>query len=315
MTFGSGFGKDWRTSHRKRVGTAKPGQANANIIRPMTNRTPSVPAKAVRHEPGPSVQAPAVLYDSNGPALPPPQLGPAVFIPAVQGDERPPGQFSVVILSASPANLKASLRGLFMNEPGMMGRVIVVDDGAKKGFEDLPGVVWVDGQKPFVFARNSNIGIRKAGQHDVILLNDDAVLQTPGGFTLLEQACRLRPGLGICSAGIMGHVGNPNQVSQGTPGVRLELQKLAFVCVYIPRSVIHEIGMLDERFVGYGYEDDDYCTRVSRAGLSMGVFDGCFVEHESVPSTFRAKPDYAQLITENRLRYEEKWRDPSKSGR
>jgi GT2 family glycosyltransferase len=200
------------------------------------------------------------------------------------------------------------LIGVFKNEPDFVGRVIVVDDGARRGLGDLPGVIWVPGKKPFVFARNANIGISMAGSNDVILLNDDAILMTPGGFTLLEQAARQRPNMGLCSAGIYGHVGNENQKVRGFSGVRFEEKRLAFVCVLIPGGIIQEIGSLDERFIGYGYEDDDYCLRVTRAGFSLGVFDGCVVEHDSVPSTFRARRDYPKLITENRLRYEEKWR-------
>ena len=38
--------------------------------------------------------------------------------------------------------------------------------------------------KPFVFARNVNLGIEAAGDADVILMNDDATqLRTPYGFT------------------------------------------------------------------------------------------------------------------------------------
>lgn len=308
MTFGSGFGRDWRVPRRKGHKGKVITQPNANIIRPTSNQGPSVPAQVVRYESGPSVPADAVLHEQGGPSVPAPQLGKAVFLPQQFEANLDYQRFSVVILSATPSNLKASLGGIFKNEPSLLGRVIVVDDGASKGLEDLPGVVWVKGKKPFIFSRNSNIGIEKAAPNDIILLNDDAVLQTPNGFSLLSQACRQRPNLGICAAGVVGHVGNLNQVTRGSSGVRKEFAKLAFVCVYIPNAVIQEVGPLDERFVGYGYEDDDYCTRVARAGFDMGVFDGCIVEHESVPSSFRAKTDYPKLITENRLRYEEKWR-------
>ncbi len=217
-------------------------------------------------------------------------------------------RFHVVILSNSSENLRACLRGIFRNEPDLVGRVIIVDDGCKKdGLEELPGITWVNGAKPFVFARNANLGIKRA-LNDVVLLNDDAVLQTPKGLSILAQAVHERPKLGICSAGITGHVGNVNQYCQESKGVRAEAQKLAFMCVYISRRVIRAIGPLDERFVGYGYEDDDYCLRAQNAGFQMGTFDTCVVNHGDVPSTFRAMKDYDQLITANRVRYEEKWK-------
>jgi hypothetical protein len=306
MAFGGSFGRPW--------GPRKPGDP---LIKPIQktqkaiirNTKSSVPAKVIRHtRAGERVEndpAPTIRYTPTQEfrkAYPPPVLIPAQYNVAL-GTVK----FKVIILSAEAANLKACLQGLFICEPDLMDRVIVVDDGAKKDLEDLPGVIWVAGKKPFVFSRNVNLGIRAADGDDVILLNDDGILKTPGGFTLLAQACRERPNMGVCSAGILGHVGNHNQNTQGVDGVRQELKKLAFVCVYIPRAVIDEIGYLDERFVGYGYEDDDFCTRAFRGGFSLGIFDRCMVEHASIPSTFRAKPDYAQLITDNRLRYEKKW--------
>lgn len=280
MSFGGAFGRGWGNERRNKKKTSK---TIKKLPRPSRK----------------SRKAAGVLRTPR--RLAPDQIPKEYSVPLGARD------FNVVILSASPSNLKACLKGVFQNEPNLMEKVVVVDDGAKEGLEDIPGVIWVPGIKPFVFARNANVGIKRAAPHDVILLNDDAILQTPGGFTLMEQVARERPSMGICSGGVLGHVGNPNQEAQKSGGVRRELKKLAFVCVYITRAVLSEIGELDERFVGYGYEDDDYCTRVTQAGMSLGVFDGCVVEHALVPSTFRAKPDYAKLITDNRKRYEEKW--------
>ena len=65
---------------------------------------------------------------------------------------------------------------------------------------------------------------------------------------------------------------------------------VCFVCVYIPRSTIDSVGLLDERFVGYGLDDDDYSLRVRDAGLKIGIFDRCFVDHGSLTSSYRG-PD------------------------
>src|SRR5262249_24095186 len=132
-------------------------------------------------------------------------------------------------------------------------RIVVVDDGARKAAEaQLPGLRWVPGAKPFVFARNANLGIRAAGT-DVILLNDDARLITPRGFTLMAEQLQRRPEIGICSAAVRGVVGNIRQRPAGQREIRIEPQHLAFVCVYIPRQVYECVGALDERFAGYGF--------------------------------------------------------------
>jgi GT2 family glycosyltransferase len=178
------------------------------------------------------------------------------------------GQLKVVILSRDDNNLEACIRAVIWHEPGL--EILVVDDGLSR----LHPAVIVRGQKPFIFARNANIGIRAAGDHDVILLNDDALLETPGGFTALQRRAEETPHLGIVAA--------------ATNVARLALPySVAFVCVLLPRRVIDRVGLFDERFDCYGGEDDDYCYRVRGAGLTLEVSPLCRVDHSSLRSTFR----------------------------
>ena len=221
--------------------------------------------------------------------------------------------FTVVILSANPVNAVACVRSVLENEPDLPPeRVIVVDDGAREEAEPLlPPVRWIRGARPFVFARNANLGIH-AADGDVILLNDDARLVTPGGFTALSRQVRRQERPGICSAAIRGMVGNLRQLAQGggDPGTapRIEPVTLAFVCVYLSRAVYAALGPLDERFAGYGFDDNDYCARALTAGLELTTWDGCIVEHGVLPSTFRSREGWRTLSRENEERYVEKWR-------
>lgn len=201
--------------------------------------------------------------------------------------------FSVVILSKNVENLRPCIHAVRVHEPN--ARVIVVDDGLEdryiedariKGPDTIP-VQYVPGEKPFVFARNVNIGIRTAGDDDVVLLNDDAILKTPDGFSRLEAVTRANPQYGVIAA-VSDNVGNPNQVVQVTrTGLRGEPRMVCFICVYIPRSTINRVGMLDERYVGYGMDDDDYCFSVREAELNIGVYDYCYVDHSTLRSSYR----------------------------
>jgi GT2 family glycosyltransferase len=217
--------------------------------------------------------------------------------------------YRVVIMSARASNLIPCIKSLLTNEPDLMPEdIIVVDDGARPQAEAcLPGVRWIDGARPFVFARNANIGLAAASGSDVILLNDDARLVTPRGLSLMAATARVTSRIGICSAAIRGVVGNPNQ-KPSRRGMRFEARTLAFVCVFLPRTVITQVGLFDERFTGYGYEDDDYCLRVRNLGLRLGIFDSCVVDHSGVlPSTFRTRTDVSRLIDLNRKLYYEKY--------
>lgn len=249
-------------------------------------------------------------------------------------------QLSVIIPSRTAANLVPCVAAVRKHEPE--ARIIVVDDGVDwsetpwpdDGGENLPFQAFM-GDWPFVFARNVNIGIRAADGSDVILLNDDALLESPGGFSLMQLAAREYPEYGVISA-TANNVGNPaQQRMQGAgiagAGVRGGLLHglrdcpkipghsvpvVAFVCVLIPRSTIENLRGragevytwgLDERFVTYGWDDNDYCRQCVVAGLKIGIHDGCFVDHSKLTSTFRGLPAAAGDIEPGRKIYLDKW--------
>jgi GT2 family glycosyltransferase len=228
--------------------------------------------------------------------------------------------YSVVILSKTRSNLEACLRALATHEP--LARIIVVDDFAEplKPGDLYPlgqGIRWVNGLRPFVFARNANIGIRAAGDYDVILLNDDAILMTPWGFELMEKAAHSAEGIkcGVISAAILGGAAAPDQIVDRQQVLHIDADELwkckhhmlAFICVYIRREVLGQVGALDERYVGYGYDDDDYCLRIRREGLQLGVC-GCLVEHGSLPSTFRGLGSAGHATLDRNYQiFREKW--------
>ena len=204
---------------------------------------------------------------------------------------------SVIIPSRNIDNLRACVAAVRKHEPGC--QITLINDGIAV-FEQPHGVDGVMGIKPFVFSRNINIGIRRAmrwGADGVVLLNDDALLESPGGFTLLAKAAEERPEFGIIGA-TTNVTGQPLQWRQGI-GLR-EVPHIAFVCVYIPRRTIEQVGLLDERYcLDYGVDDRDYCEAVTRAGLKVGVHDGCYVDHGSLTSSFRGDPKTPKSFAQN----------------
>lgn len=218
-----------------------------------------------------------------------------------QGNQIAP---TVVILSKNAHNLKACVAAVRQYEPAM--RIIVVDDGASDGAKDLP-VEWVPGKKPFVFARNANIGIM-ACESDVILLNDDALLATPSGFTQLWELAIAYPEYGILAAST-DSAGNPAQhnLSHSPFAIREELRMVCFIAVLIKRALIQQIGGLDEELIGYGFDDDAYCLLARKAGWKIGIVDRCFVSHTQLPSTFRHQSNVETIMATNLMIYEQKY--------
>lgn len=233
-------------------------------------------------------------------------------------------QFSVVVPSKNLSNLTACVGAL--REMGETARVIVVDDGVEWNSWACVGLIRdnlrtlrvevVEGKKPFVFSVNTNIGIDEAFSDDVICMNDDALLETPHGLTILSECAAAHPEYGIIAASV-DSCGTLGQIhSKIKSGLREESPMLAFICVYIPRSTIDRIGLLDERFCvnaggpgarGYGLEDDDYCWRIRQAGLKLGVLNDVFVSHTKLPSTFRHDPEHPADVKIHERLFQEKW--------
>ncbi len=221
--------------------------------------------------------------------------------------ERSASGLTVVIPSQTVSNVIPCMEAVRRHEP--QARIVIIDDGLESmdwlPRPDLMPAMGIKGEKPFIFARNMNIGIRAAGRDDVVLLNDDAILETPGGFSRLQEYHRKYPQFGVIAA-TTNAVGNGNQFPMGL-GLREDPRMVCFVAVFIPRTTLDRVGYLDERFTAYGHEDDDFCYRVRRAGLKIGILDHCFVDHMSLRSTFRGEALAAANLDSGRRIFEDKW--------
>lgn len=213
--------------------------------------------------------------------------------------------FSIVILSKYASNLVPCLEHIacWDEQTAANREIIVVDDGAKAelkargDFVTYEGLRWVDGESPFSFPRNANRGVLAAGSNDVLLLNDDALLRTPQGFQRLHRAAYQDPAMMLCSA-VCSFAGNQGQMAteawatrlaNGEMGKTVYDEMVCFICLYLKREVFDAVGLFDERFDGYGWDDDVYCAKVRLSLYKIGIYDGCFVDHSSVPSSYRVR--------------------------
>lgn len=173
-------------------------------------------------------------------------------------------------------------------------------------------------RSPFNFSRVINEAVDHATYYanccsgiratDILILNDDTRLLTPSGFNLLRDAAYYDPRWGIIGASVTGCTGRPEQIHQPGAGVVEITQRcLPFIAVYIRRAIWDEVGPLDERFDGYGFEDDDYCTRVRQAGYKIAVCHDVVVEHGVLPSSYRKGHNHHAAMRASKRKYEEKW--------
>jgi len=220
---------------------------------------------------------------------------------------------TIVIPTKIVAFLKQAIESIiYTHEDSEAWEIIVIDDGLTERPAYHHNIKYLEGKKPFCFARNVNIGIASAGSDsDVFLMNDDTFFITKDGLSMLREA--------ICKNGRLGIVTPVFTYPERTPAQRLSHlnpahglwierdRYLTFAAAYLRRELIDEIGYLDEAFTGYGYEDNDYCLRSVLADYELGVLPSVVMGHGNeygkASLTFRTLPD----IPDNRGLFVMKW--------
>ena len=186
--------------------------------------------------------------------------------------------YGMVICNRYPELAKSFIKSVRRTHRKMPPILVVRD----RNDAQYRGVTVLDGELPFVFARNANIGINHFNQSDVMLCNDDLLCQKEDFFHELYAIFRKYPRCGMMSPLIKGGVANDVQnyykMGKGKNEV-ISKVTLCFPCVVINREVIDKIGLLDENFVGYGGEDIDYSLRVNRAGYDVMVTRQLYITH------------------------------------
>jgi hypothetical protein len=192
--------------------------------------------------------------------------------------------------------------------------IVVVSDRLERfPFSDNSLVTYIPGAQPFCFARNINMGAREFPGLDLIIMNDDAVLLTPYGLNGLMYSARVFVNcFGVVSSGIQGIGCNPiaaasiRQLMSYSETVQHVRHMVPFICTAITRQVWNQAGGLDERYVDYGFDDDDFCRTIRfMLKLKIGVYKKCIVEHGLVPSSYRSKGHCS--LEPNKARYIQKW--------
>ena len=165
------------------------------------------------------------------------------------------------------------------------------------------------------FVATANLGMRIAGNQDVILLNSDTIpagdwLQrmrrcaasnptiasiTPfsnnGEIVSLPDLCRAAP--------VPAQPERWARACQAVQPPRYPAIPTAVgFCMYLRRACLNQIGDFDEQAFGRGYgEENDWCMRATAAGWEHVLCDDAFVAHEGNASfgPLGLKPDAASM--------------------
>jgi GT2 family glycosyltransferase len=179
--------------------------------------------------------------------------------------------------------------------PGEMGRWITRHGSL------FHSVVEQRNQRNAGFIIGVNTGIDLCSGQHVCLINSDAVVSA-GWLTRLRRAA----GGDVAAAGPVSN-GMPwdQSLANFGQGVR-EVPVLYGFCLLTRRSVLDDVGLLDERY-GLGViEVEDWCERARRAGMRLLVDTDVLVRHDEPHASYTARTN-AMLHIRNRALFEGKW--------
>lgn len=176
--------------------------------------------------------------------------------------------------------------------------VIVGDNGLSASFRRTwPVPVYVEVARPFVFSAAINRLALCSGNDDLLIMGDDTTMLTPNWY---DRCARI-----VASMAEGREYGMLNLLDQPDTGVH-PWTLLAFVGTLIRRATWNEIGPMDERFTGYGYDDFDYQLRLLHAGYTTGTVGSVLIRHRG-SQTYGGSAKREALTELNRKLFAKKW--------
>lgn len=180
-------------------------------------------------------------------------------------------------------------------------KVIVVDNHSgddsvsliKSAIVSFDWVELIESEINGGFSYGNNVGIKAIKADNYLLLNSDTIVRE-GAIALLLEALNKYPQAGIISprlewldgepqiscfrnrspinelinsakTGVITKILNKYDVPLAVSEETIEVEWTSFACVLIRKTVIEEIGLMDEDYFMY-FDDIDYCRRTKKAG-------------------------------------------------
>lgn len=237
---------------------------------------------------------------------------------------------SVIIVNWNARDLlQRCLQDVYGTTEGLAFEVILVDNASTDGSVEMvrgefPQVLLIENRENVGFARANNQAIRESQARYVLLLNSDAFLTGKAVHNMIE-VLEANLGVGIAGARLVFPDGQP-QLSHGPlPTIYSEFMSLfgldkylprrnqdpsiTFVetgtvvgaCLMVRRSMLDQIGLLDENYFFFS-EEVDLCRRAHRVGWKVVHVPGAKVIHIGGGSSGNT-PNRMLILYREKLRY------------
>lgn len=216
--------------------------------------------------------------------------------------------YTVIIPNRFYDIIQPLIRSLRIYEQGLT-KVVIIADGHNYSY----GYKMIRPEGNFIYSKSINLGIKVAGLDDVILLNDDVRLTEFDTFNTLQKMIYSKPRIGILSPLVDGGCGNvwmkidrTDLWESNTSGIHFckglrGPDRVTFACVYIKRTLINKIDLMDEKFIGYGFDDADYCIRTILSGWRIAITNQTQVQHGDGGSKFIQGKNWNTSYVRNRI--------------
>ncbi len=211
--------------------------------------------------------------------------------------------------------LEPCLRSIVEHTNNISCEILVVDnastdDSVEKIRENFPQVILSVNKIRYGFAKNNNINLKKSTGRYLMLLNDDTLVQ-PGSLENAVGYLDANQGVGMLGCKMV----SPDGTIQTASGRRLptlitilwqelglsyrfhqnplfarhtigewdhnslrEIDLPSEAGLIVRKSIVDEVGLLDEQFFMYG-EGADWARRIKQAGYSAMFFPDCPITH------------------------------------
>lgn len=236
--------------------------------------------------------------------------------------------------------LRHCLHSIDTHRDGLSVEVIVVDSSSTDGSVEMiaaefPWVHLVPCDENVGFPRGNNIGLKRAGGRNILLLNPDTVV-TDKALSLMLDYLAAHPDIGALGPQLL----NPDGTVQSSrrrfptlvtgflestwleglaPGMlrryyaldlpddmTADVDWVTGACILVPRDVYEEVGGLDEGYFMYS-EELDWCRRIKETGRRVVYFPPARVIHHVGKSSEQAVTARHINFQRAKLRYFRKY--------
>jgi GT2 family glycosyltransferase len=216
--------------------------------------------------------------------------------------------------------------------------IIVVDNASTDGsvqavHEKYPDVVLIENDKNYGAIGGKNIGLRQALQSDVeyVYMQDNDIVAAKDTLTKLVEVAEGDSNVGmvgammydyskpdtILSAG--GTIDWTQNVSRGRGDSQKDVGQFSKIepvdylwggAVLVRKSVLEKVGLFDEDYIGYWFEDSDLSVRVANGGYKVlfNPFSKVWHKPHATAEQFSYRKKY--LAARNAIRFMKKHASP-----